>query len=188
MSSVRMNTGISRMIAMVLLLILALSPMGLAAQSNMPFNGEIAFHKISLTIPSSYIRDSTQSTEDLWIFEKGFYSKYIMLSRKDFQGDVDEILDSYVEYLHEQGMNSQRDTFLELEAVRSESTQEEVVWREMLFVHDGALYAVAMRGGTEEELQALLDTVAVHDETPEIAVQPDNSTMFGRIFDYFLGE
>lgn len=188
MKSARTNNAVVRTIAFIFLLIFAACSAGLAAQSGMPFNGRIAFHKIALTIPSNYVRDSTQSTEDFWIFEKGFYSKCIMLSRKDAQGEAKEQLDNYAEYLKSQGIDSQRTTFLQLEAVYSESLQEDASWREMLFAHDGSLYAVAMRGGTTEEMQALLDTVAVYDETPEITIPPDNRTPLDRFFGYFFGK
>lgn len=187
MNAFRADSGAVKVLAMVLAFILAAHLPALAVQPNMPFNGAIAFHKISLTIPSGYIRDSTQSTEDFWIFEKGFYSRYIMLSRKDLQGDADEALDAYAEYLKEQGVNTQRETFCQLEALRSESLQGDS-WREILFAHDGSLYAVAIRGGTGEEMQALIDTIAIHDVTPEITAQPDKHTMFGRIFDYAFGK
>lgn len=182
------NIAVSRIAAIVLAFLLAVYPVGLAERSTMPFNGEIAFHKISLTIPDNYIRDSTQSTADFWVFEKGFYSQYIMLSRKDLQGHTDDVLNNYIDYLRAQGVDSQRDTFLQTEAVRSESSQQDMVWREMLFAHDGSLYAIAMRGGTAEELQTLLDTVVLHSETPEIVAQPDNRTIFERIFGYFFGK
>ena len=180
--------GISGMTAVLLALVILFCPAGLAAQSDMPFNGEIAFHKISLTIPDSYIRDSTQSTADFWVFEKGFYSRYIMLSRNDLQGDADEALDRYAESLHAEGVDAQRTRFLQAEAVYSESVQADTAWREMFFVHDGSLYAVAMRGGTADEMQALLDTVALHAEIPEIAVQPDNRNALERFFGYFFGK
>lgn len=132
MKSVRMNTSAARIMTMVLALLFAICPLALAVQSDMPFNGTIAFHKITLTIPKIYIRDSTQSTADFWVFERGFYSQYIMLSRKDVQKDADEALDLYAGYLTEQGARSQRDTFLQLEAVRSEAVQEDGLWQEVL--------------------------------------------------------
>ena len=186
MKSAYMNIAVFRIAVIVLAFLLAVCPAGLTEHSTMPFNGEITFHKISLTIPDNYIRDSTQSTADFWVFEKGFYSQYIMLSRKDLQGHTDDVLNNYADYLRAQGVNSQRDTFLQTEAVRSESSQQGMVWREMLFAHEGSLYAVAMRGGTAEEMQTLLDTVVLHSKTPEIVVQPDNRTIFERIFGYFF--
>ena len=130
-------------------------------QSSMPFNGDIHFHEIGITIPRAYIRDSTQSNEDLWIFEKGFYSKYILLSRKDLSGDADDILNNYAAYLQEQGVQSRRDSFLGLPAVRSSDESQEQSWREMLFVYNGSLYAVALRGGNEDDLLALLESVSL---------------------------
>ena len=56
--------------------------------SDMPFNGDITFHEISMTSPTRFIRDSTQSTDALWIFERGNYSEYIILSCKAANGDT----------------------------------------------------------------------------------------------------
>ena len=50
---------------------------------NMPFNGDIVFHDLSLTIPRDFIRDSPQSNDDLWAFEKGMYKQIIILHRTD---------------------------------------------------------------------------------------------------------
>ena len=91
------------------------------------------------------------------------------------------------EYLKEQGMTSERTVFLELEAVRSEGMQGDKMWREMCFAHDGSIYAVAMIGSSEEDMQMLLDTVAVHDEAPEITAQPDDRTPLERFLGYFFG-
>lgn len=154
---------------------------------EMPFNGEIAFHKIFLTIPESYIRDSTQSTEDFWIFETGWYSKYIMLSRRDLDTDVDEYLDGYMEYLRSQGAQSGRENFLGLEALRSAQMDGEQSWQELMLVHDGSAYALALRGGTQEEFDRLLEGVAVHDEAPQIAVQEDARTPIDRLMGYLFG-
>lgn len=61
------------------------------------------------------------------------------------------------------------------------------MWREMCFAHDGSIYAVAMIGSSEEDMQMLLDTVAVHDEAPEITAQPDDRTLLERFLGYFFG-
>ena len=129
--------------------------------SDMPFNGDVAFHKIALTIPRSYIRDSTRSSDDFWVFEKGLYSNMIMLSRKDLEGNLNAVLENYISYLSEQGVESVRTDFLEMEAVHSFKLEEEMAWREMLFVHEGSIYAVAMRGGEDAEFEALLDSVSI---------------------------
>lgn len=158
-----------------------------AAAREMPFNGEMAFHKISLTIPENFIRDSTQSTEDFWVFEKGWFDRVIMLSRKDPGADADEYIDAYMEYLHSQGVQSVREDFLGLKALRSSQIEEEQSWQEMMFIHDGSVYAVALRDGTEADFAALLDTVAIHDEAPQISVREDTRTPIGRLMGYLFG-
>lgn len=175
-------------IVLLLALLLAMLPCGAqAARIDMPFNGEMAFHRLSLTVPENFIRDSARSTEDFWVFEKGWYSQYIMLSCSELSGDADAYLDGYMEYLHGQGADSFREDFLGLEAVRSSQTEGEQSWQELMFVHDGSVYAIALRGGTEETFSALLDTVAVHDEAPEISVSPDTRSPIQRIIGYLWG-
>ena len=147
-------------------LLLALTLLGSLAgcrASDMPFNGGVAFHELKVTIPDSFLRDSGQSSEDLWIFEKGGYQQIILLSRRDAPGDVGASLDDYAAYLLEQGMDARRGSFLELDAVLSSCTMDGVFCQEVLFAHGGSFYAVSLRGGTREEFQSLLDTVAISD-------------------------
>ena len=113
----------------------------------MPFNGPITFHELALTIPDGFIRDSTQSTQDAWLFEKGFYSRLIILTRNDQNGDVDASLDSYRERMKEIGAASERTTFLDQPAVHSAYTKDNTYCQEILFIYHGSYYAVALRGG-----------------------------------------
>ena len=140
---------------------------GCAGRSDMPFNGLLTFHEITAVIPSSYVRDSTQSSADLWVFEQGGYSKTILLSRKDIQGDQDASIDGYVAYMQSEGSDSARGTFLNTDAVLSTYTKENQYCQEMLFVYNGSFYSVALRGGTEEEFQSLLDEVNTPETAPE---------------------
>lgn len=112
-------------------------------------------------IPEKFIRDSTQSTEDLWIFEHGNYAEYIIISRKDINGDTVASLENYVDYMKEQGATSEITTFLEKDAVHSTYNLADIFCQEILFAHDGSFYAVALRGGTEEDFKNLLDTVNI---------------------------
>ena len=59
-------------ISLLLLLCFAAALFSGCAFENvrMPFNGKIEFHDITAVIPSDFIRDSTQSKDDLWVFEK----------------------------------------------------------------------------------------------------------------------
>ena len=74
------------LIVMILAMIIVL--WGCSLGIDMPFNGVVSFHEITITIPSDFIRDSTQSNPDLWCFEKNRYSQMIILQRKDAGRDV----------------------------------------------------------------------------------------------------
>ncbi len=145
----------------ILIVVMAGCLAGCGKGSDMPYSGDIRFHEMTATIPGSFVRDSTQSREDLWIFEKGFYSELIILSRSDITGDVGASLDDYVAYMKEQGADSQRETFLQMEAVSSVYTKDGVFCQEMLFAYNGSFYAIALRGGTEDEFQSLLNTIRI---------------------------
>jgi len=134
---------------------------GCGARVDMPFNGEVVFHDISLTIPTDFIRDSTESTEDFWVFEKGFYDQIILLSRSNVLEDTSIFLDSYVNTMEERGATAAQTTFLECSAVLSTYTLDGVYCQEMLFAYQGSYYAVALRGGNDKEFLELLNTVTL---------------------------
>ena len=74
-----------KVVSIFLVLIFVFS---LTACSQMPFNGDIEFHDISLTIPERFIRDSTQSNDNLWVFECDNYSEYIINNMLTFSTKV----------------------------------------------------------------------------------------------------
>jgi len=162
------NRKVIRTLVLTMLLVMILFLCGCMVHnsySDMPFSGPIDFHEISLTIPEKYVRDSTQSTDDLWVFECGFYSEYILISRSDGGADTTTSLAAYADYMKEQGVASEITTFLENEAVHSAYTQDEVFCQEMLFAYNGSFYAIALRGGDEETFQSLLETVIINEAT-----------------------
>ncbi len=126
---------------------------------DMPFNGDIEFHGISLTVPERFIRDSTQSNEDLWIFEQGNYNEYIIISRKDITGDIAASLESYAEYMKENNADSNIVSFMDADAVYTVYYLEDVYCQEILFPHNGSFYAVALRGGTDDSFKEITDTI-----------------------------
>ena len=128
---------------------------------DMPFNGVATFHEITITIPEDFLRDSTQSNQDLWCFEKDRYSQMIILQRKDAGSDVSASLDDYVAYMTEQGCNSQRTSFRHLDAVHTTYTKDGQYCQEMLFSLNESLYAIALRGGTEDSFVTLLESVVL---------------------------
>ena len=146
----------------VLLVILVIALfLGCGSLSDMPYNGEASFHDVFIEIPEDYIRDSTQSTEDLWIFEHGGYKEYILLSRKDANADTSVDLDSYLAYMKDRGAASERTKFIGIDSVFSAYMLDGVFCQEMLFIYKDSYYAIALRGGSEEEFNALLDTVKI---------------------------
>ena len=150
-----------RVVTVLLALIVVFVSTACSHYSKMPFNGDIKFHSMSLVIPENYIRDSTQSTDDLWIFESGFYKQYIILSCKAANGDTSADLNSYVDYMKGNGAASEITKFIGLDSVFSAYTMDGVFCQEMLFIYDDAYYAIALRGGDEVEFNALLDTVSI---------------------------
>lgn len=153
-----------RAVVLLLICLMVIGAAGCFPRVRMPFNGNITFHEITAVIPSSFIRDSTQSNDELWVFEKGNYKQCIILSRKPADEDVDTMLDNYVAYLIEEfGANAERGTYLYSEAVHSTLTRNGQFCQEILFVYHGYCYAVALRGGTEEEFQSLLNNVNTPD-------------------------
>lgn len=130
-----------------------------AGYTQMPFNGDIQFHDITLTVPDSFIRDSAGSDEDLWAFEKGMYSQIILVSRSDLSSKPAAALESYVAYMQSVGAESELTTFRGNDAVLSKYEKDGKYCQEILFNHNGSTYAVALRGGTEAEFQTLVDTV-----------------------------
>lgn len=141
---------------------------GCVNRSEMPFNGEVEFHSISVTIPEKFIRDSTQSTEDFWVFERGIYSELILISRKDIEGDVSSLLDAYVESMRKVDADSERITFLDGDAVLSTYYSEDVYCQEILFPYDNSFYAVALRGGDETAFKEITDTIKLIESSEEV--------------------
>ena len=163
MQSIPRNNRTVYIPVLLLMIVMVLGLAGCGNGSDMPYNGDIAFHEIHVTIPDGFIRDSTQSGEDTWIFEEGFYTKIIILNRSDITGDTAASIDGYAAYMAQQGADSRQTTFLDKDAVLSTYTLEDTFCQEMLFAHNGSFYAVALRGGTEAEFKALLDTVEIPD-------------------------
>lgn len=120
-----------------------------------------------MTLPDGYVRDSTESTADLWIFEKGFYREYVMLMRKELTGDAAALMNSYAAYLTEQGAISVGTIFKGHEALRSSMNQGGVLWQEVYFVHGDSTYAIAMRGGSEADFDAIINTVRMLETADE---------------------
>ena len=151
-----------------LFLLVGMAGCGLRNYSDMPYNGEITFHEIKITIPSDYIRDSSQSNDSLWAFEKGWYSKIVLLSHNALTKEADQTLDSYMTNMQGYGATCEKTTFLEQPAVFTTYTKDGKFVQEMLFIYNGASYAIALRGGTEQEFTDLLATVSLVESAVEL--------------------
>ena len=128
-------------------------------QRKMPFNGEISFHDISLTIPDDYVRDSTQSNDSFWVFEKGFYQKYILISQNP-NGDVGEkALEYYMNSMPQVGADVSSETLAGINCAVSEYTKDGVYCQEVFFVYKDNDYAIALRGGDKDDFENLISTV-----------------------------
>lgn len=158
-----------KMLACLFALLVLLGLTGCGANLKMPFNGDIEFHDIALTIPSNYVRDSTQSDDDTWVFERGRYASYFVIMRQDIDGDTSTVLDSYCDYLVEQGAQSERTTFQGREAVFTETINEDGngIFKELYFEYNGLFYAVGFRGEHAEDFAVVKDSIVLLNQTAE---------------------
>ena len=127
---------------------------------DMPFNGDIVFHDLSLTIPRDFIRDSTQSNDDLWAFEKGMYKQIIILHRTDASENETEQIKALMQWYESIGGTTAPIDGYE-NAYKAEYTKDDVLCREVVFLYEDSVYAIAMRGATEEEFAAFLSTISL---------------------------
>ena len=141
----------------------------LSACSQMPFNGDIEFYDISLTIPERFIRDSTQSNDNLWVFESDNYSEYIIISRKDVTGETQSALTDYAEYMKENGAESEIVSFLNDNAVLSTYYKDDEFCQEILFTYRNSFYAVALRGGSQNGFEEITDTISLIEIAADMA-------------------
>lgn len=156
-----MRSRLKRLFAAVSVLLLLSSLLTLIAckKSEMPFNGVIEFHDITAVIPDSYVRDSTQSTDDFWVFEKGGYKEYILLSRTVSKEDPAAVLDDYEDAMRDVGAETTRGNYLNTDAVISKYEKDGLYCQEIFFSCSGSFYSFALRGGTEKEFTDLLGDI-----------------------------
>ena len=135
----------------------------------MPFNGDIEFYDISLTIPERFIRDSTQSNDNLWVFESDNYSEYIIISRKDVTGETQSALTDYAEYMKENGAESEIVSFLNDNAVLSTYYKDDEFCQEILFTYRNSFYAVALRGDSQNDFTEITNTISLIEIAADMA-------------------
>lgn len=129
------------------------------AYTEMPFNGDIVFHDMSLTIPVEFVRDSTQSSEDFWIFESGSYSEYIILSRSDIDKDETDTFNNYCSFITGQGGEASLGSFKGNEGVLCYYIKDDMYCQELMFSYNGSIYNITVRDGEEGRFTAITDSV-----------------------------
>lgn len=150
-----------KMLSMILLVSMLLTLGGCFGMARMPFNGDITFHDITLTVPEKYIRDSTKSDEDTWIYEYDSYAEYIVIMRKDFSGDESAALEDYVAYMKENKAESEVVSFQDGSAVHTTYTKNNQFCQELLFIHGDSVYAVALRACPRATFEEVTKTIAL---------------------------
>ena len=129
--------------------------------SDMPFNGDMTFHDVSLHVDDRFVRDSTQSNEDTWIFERGYYKEYVILTHWVSDLNPDSFIPDYADDMRSEGGNAQIKDFLGKDAVFSTYTKDGIFCQDVFFYHNGAYYGISLRGGTEEGFLELISTVTL---------------------------
>ena len=150
-----------KILSVILIVSVLLTMAGCSGMGRMPFNGPIEFHDIGLTVPEKFIRDSTKSDKDKWIYEYDSYEEYILIMRKDFSGDVTTTLEDYAAYMQEHDAKSEIVSFLDGSAVHSTYSKDRAYCQEMLFVYGDSVYAVALRDGTTEDFEAVINSLHI---------------------------
>lgn len=150
----------SRILFIILPLVLIICLAGCCTTYNMPFNGDMVFHDFSLTIPENFIRDSTQSNDDQWIFECGMYQQLIILKRTTATESAPEDLENLMlEYVTTGGIATSIEPYEN--AYRTQYNKDGVDCHEVLFIYGDSVYCFAMHGVTEEEFTDFLNTITV---------------------------
>ena len=120
----------------------------------MPFNGEVTFHDMNVTIPSSFIRDTTQSSDDIWVFECNNYKSYIMLihGALEMQGGMTSP-EEYCESLQSTGAASEVTSYRGYPCVYTTSvTNNGMYATEAVFFVGDTSYALTMCTTDEDDM------------------------------------
>jgi len=148
-----------KIVCWTLVILSLVSLIGCSNSVDMPFNGDIAFHEISLTVPERFIRDSTQSSTDRWIFEYHSYTECIILVKNQItETDIPAYLESYRLAMAQHG-TSELIFFHGETAVQSSYDKNGEFCQEIFFTCGNSSYAVALRGGTEASFRELVSTI-----------------------------
>ena len=143
----------------VMLVLVLCTGCSLLYSGTMPFNGEAQFHDIWIVIPERFIRDSTQSSDDVWVFERGNYKEYIIMSRTDIQSDEKTEFESAIAYMKSVGAEYEMLTKDGIQAAHFTYDKEGVFCQELVFPYKGLFYAIALRGGDENGFKELINSI-----------------------------
>ncbi len=127
--------------------------------TDMPINGEMAFHDIIFTIPDDFVSDTTQSSEDFWVFERGFYSEYFFISRKDNDGNAYETIAGYSNFINQSGGTATVGEFIGKDAVLCSYTKDGLYCQELMFEYGDSIYDITLRNGDSEMMGGIMDSV-----------------------------
>lgn len=154
-----MKKRISAVFAALVLLALLLSG---CSGTKMPFNGEVNFHGMQITIPDSFIRDSTQSTDNQWVFEHGGYQQYIVLMFHEEAADLEQYRDSMLA----NGCDSAIEEGCDGAVVSSWTEADGNFRQEKLLLRGGHTYVVMLHNGDEAAFKTLTLSIGMPAEEP----------------------
>lgn len=151
-------------VAFLIVLILLLSLCACVAPTEymeMELGGATTFYDVEYRIPTFYIYDSTQSKENFAVYESGWYSKLLLMSRGAVKKDPARLhLESYAEGVKKVGAHyCEFIEFKGVEAVLARYNVEDKPCTEVFFVYGNSTYAIALRGETEENFNIFIDAV-----------------------------
>lgn len=123
---------------------------------NMPLTGSVKFWDINLDLPKEYVRDSTCSTIDEFIYESGNYKKYIVLTYAYSGYDMED----YYDLMSDRGCDVEYRDILSSKSVVSRWYDDEDKYRQEVYMKvKGGTYAIMLCGGDEEEFEALIEEI-----------------------------
>ena len=156
-----------KILSIVLALTMLLLFCACGNRPDMPFNGLVKFHDMELTVPDRFVRDSTQSNDGMWIFESDWYTEYIIITAQTSslaETDPQKQLTEYAELMRSRNAESNIVPFLEGSGVLSTYYFDDKYCQEIFFCHGNEVYAMALRGGTEEAFNEIAGSIKMTAE------------------------
>ena len=124
--------------------------------SDMPFNGEVFFHDLSIEIPEDFIRDSTKSNENQYVFEKDNYNVVIVLSKQNTNGYSLRNIVNGAESENGTVLNYDDEyTTCDIEYILSDGTYSYTHSQ----IYNDDRYQIIVQGKNEADVKSVYDTV-----------------------------